>query len=80
MNNQSEIEQKEPIVVGFFNPQHAKSRMLDLYYNFFVKHCDVVKFEQPEMDTLQPILHYPSTTRMIVPDQQWKTSATLFAK
>ena len=31
----SEIEHREPIIVGFFILQYAKLRMLDLYYNFF---------------------------------------------
>ena len=30
-----EIEQREPINVGFFILQYAKLRMLELYYNFF---------------------------------------------
>ena len=30
----SEIEQREPIIVGFFILQYAKLRMLELYYNF----------------------------------------------
>ena len=33
----SEIEQREPIIVGFFILQYAKLRMLELYYNFFKK-------------------------------------------
>ena len=35
-----EIEQREPIIVGFFILQYAKLRMLELYYNFFKKFCD----------------------------------------
>ena len=31
----SEIEHREPIIVGFFILQYAKLRMLELYYNFF---------------------------------------------
>ena len=46
-----EIEQKEPIIVRFFNLQYAKLRMLELYYNFFTRFCDVNKFEELEMDT-----------------------------
>ena len=37
----STIEQREPIIVGFFILQYAKMRMLELYYNFFGKFCDV---------------------------------------
>ena len=32
-----EIEQRVPIIVGFFILQYAKLRMLELYYNFFKK-------------------------------------------
>ena len=47
----STIEHKELIIVGFYILQYAKLRMLELYYNFFVKVCDVNKFEDIEMDT-----------------------------
>ena len=47
----STIEHCEPIIVGFFILQYAKLRMLELYYNFFDKFCDVNKFEELEMDT-----------------------------
>ena len=30
----SEIEHREPIIVGFFILQYAKLRMMELYYNF----------------------------------------------
>ena len=33
----SEIEHKEPIIVGFSILQYTKLRMLQLYYNFFYK-------------------------------------------
>ena len=45
------IEHKEPIIVGFFILQYAKLRMLELYYNFFTRFCDVDKFKELEMDT-----------------------------
>ena len=45
------IEHKEPIIVGFLILQYAKLRLLELYYNFFTKFCDVNKFEGLEMDT-----------------------------
>ena len=35
------IEHREPIFDGFFILQYAKLRMLELYYNFFDKFCDV---------------------------------------
>ena len=47
----AQIEHKEPIIVGLFNLQYAKLRMLELYYNFFNRFCDVNKFEALEMDT-----------------------------
>ena len=45
------IEHREPIIVGFFILQYAKLRMLELYYNFFERFCDVNKLEELEMDT-----------------------------
>ena len=47
----SEIEHREPIIVGFFILQYAKLRILELYYNFFKKLCDTDKYEELEMDT-----------------------------
>ena len=47
----STIEDREPIIVGFFILQYAKLRMLELYYNFFDKFCDVNILEGMEMDT-----------------------------
>ena len=45
------IEHREPIIVGFFILQYAKLRMLELYYNFFDKFCDVNKYEELEINT-----------------------------
>ena len=47
----SEIEHREPILVGFFILQYAKMRMLELYYNFFEKLSDTEKYEEIEKDT-----------------------------
>ena len=47
----AQIEHKEPIIVGFLILQYAKLQMLELYYNFFTRFCDVNKFEELEMDT-----------------------------
>ena len=47
----SEIEYREPIIVGFFILQYAKLRMLELYYNFFKRFCDTEKYEELEIDT-----------------------------
>ena len=49
--SKSTIEHREPIIVGFFILQYAKLRMLEIYYNFFEKFCDVNKFEELEIDT-----------------------------
>ena len=46
----AQIEHKEPIIVAFFIPQYAKLRMLELYYNFFTRFCDVNKFQELEVD------------------------------
>ena len=47
----SEVEHREPIIVGFFILQYAKLRMLDLYYSFFKTFCDTDMYEELEMDT-----------------------------
>ena len=47
----AQVEQKEPIIVGFFNLQYAKRLKLELYYSFCTKFCDVDKLEEMEMDT-----------------------------
>ena len=47
----SEIEHREPIIVGFFILQYAQLRMLELYYIFFKKFCYTEKYEEVEMDT-----------------------------
>ena len=47
----SEIEHREPLLVGFFIVQYARLRMLELYCNFFKKFCDAGKYEELEMDT-----------------------------
>ena len=44
------LNTKKPIIVGFF-VQYVKLRMLDPYYNFFSKFCDMNKFEELDMDT-----------------------------
>ena len=47
----AQIEHKEATIVCFSILQYAKLRMLELYYNFFTRFCDVNKFEVLEMDT-----------------------------
>ena len=47
----AETEHKEPLIVRFIILQYAKRRMLELYYNFFTRFCDVNKFEELEIDT-----------------------------
>ena len=46
----AQIERKEPILVGFSILQYAKLRLLELYYNFFTRFCDVNKIEELEKD------------------------------
>ena len=46
----AQIEHKEPVIVGFFILQYAKLQILELYYNFFTRFCDVNKFEVLEVD------------------------------
>ena len=52
----SELEHREPIIVGFFILQYAKLRMLELYHNFFKKFCHTEKYDELEMDTDSPYL------------------------
>ena len=47
----AQIEHEEPIIVGFFILQFAKLQMLELYYNFLTRFCDVNTLEKSEMDT-----------------------------
>ena len=47
----AQIEHKEPIIVGSFILQYAKLRLLELYYNFFTRFCDMNEFEELEMGT-----------------------------
>ena len=46
-----EIEHKETNFVGFFILQDAKLRLLEIYYYFFDKYCEVAKFEELGLDT-----------------------------
>ena len=46
-----EIEDWEPIIVGFSILQYAKLRMLEHFYYFFERFCDSDKFEEIEIDT-----------------------------
>ena len=47
----AESEHRELIIVGFFILQYAKLGILELYYNFFERFCDVNKFKDLEKDT-----------------------------
>ena len=47
----ADVEHKEPVIVGFFILQYAKLRMIELYYNLFLKFCYFNSFEVMEMDT-----------------------------
>ena len=60
----AQIEHKEPIIASFFILQYAKLRMLELYYNFFTRFCDINKFENLEKDT--DLLY------LVLPTKNWK--------
>ena len=68
----SEIEHREPIIVGFFILQYAKLRLLELYYNFFKKFYDTDKYEELEMDTdsLYLTLSEENWEDVIVPEKR----------
>ena len=65
---EADVEHKEPIIVGFFNLQYAKLRMLEINYNFFQKFCDFNSFEEMEMDYLA--LAHDSLEDCIKPDMR----------
>ena len=73
----SEIEHREPIIVGFFILQYPKLRMLELYYNFFKKFCDTEKYEELEMDTdsLYLALSEENSEDIILPEKrnEWES-------
>ena len=48
--SQAQIENKDPISVAFFILQYAKLRKLELCHNFLTNICDVIKFEEMELD------------------------------
>ncbi len=70
------VQHNEPIVVGFFILQYAKLRMLELYYNFFVRYCEPNLYEEIEMDTdsLYLALGKENIEECIRPDmkQKWQ--------
>ena len=68
----SEIEHREPIIVGFFILQYAKLRMLEFYYNFFKNFFDNDKYEELEMDTDSLFLALSEETLedVIVPEKR----------
>ena len=45
------LNTKKTITVGFFILQNATLRVIELYYIFFDKFCDVTKFQGLEIDT-----------------------------
>ena len=73
-----EIEHKEPIIVEFC-PAKCKIENTRALLQVFDKYCDVEKFKDLEMDTdsLYPVF-FPIMTCMIVSDQQWNKSGTLY--
>ena len=67
----SEIEHREPIIIGFFNLQYAKLRMLELHLNFFKTFCDTEKYEELEMatDSLYLALSDENLEDIILPEK-----------
>ena len=47
----TQTEHNEPTVEGSLTLQYAELRLLELYYNFFLKVCDVDKLEELEKGT-----------------------------
>ena len=68
----SEIEHREPIIVGFFILQYAELRMLELFYNFFKKYCDTEKYEELELDT-------DSLEDIFLPEKQKRKGSNTFS-
>ena len=68
----SEIEHREPIIVGFFILQYAKLRMLEFHYIFFGKFCDTDMYEEFKMDTdsLYLALSEENLEDAILPDKR----------
>ena len=66
----STIEHREPIIVGCFILQYAKLRILELYYNFFDKFCDLNKFEEMDTDSLYLPLAEEKLYDCIKPDKR----------
>ena len=75
----SENEQREPIIVGFFILQYAQLRVLELFYNFLKKFCDTKKYEELEMDTdsLYSTLSEENLEDVILPEERNEWEATL---
>ena len=77
----SEIEHREPIIVGFFILQYAELRILELYYNFFRKFCDTEKYEELEIDTdsLYLALSEKNLEDIILPEKrnEWEAIRSL---
>ena len=74
------IEHKEPIIVRFFILQYAKLRMLELFYNFFKKFCDIDQYEELEMDTdsLYLALSEEILDGVVLPEAEWDQLRSTF--
>ena len=72
----SEIEHREPIIVGFLILQYAHLRMFELH-NFFKKFCDTEKYVELEMETdsLYLALSVESLEDIILPEKrnEWES-------
>ena len=67
-----EIEQREPIIVGFFILQYAKLRRLEICCNFSKKFCDTDKYDELEMhtDSLYLALSQKNLEEVILPEKR----------
>ena len=70
----SEIDHREPILVGFFILQDAKLRVLEFYYKFFEKFCVTEKFEELELeidtDSLYLALSEENLEDIVLPEKK----------
>ena len=75
----SEIEHREPIIVGFFILQYAQLRMFVFYYIFFQKFRVTEKYEELEMDTdsLDLVLLEKNLEDIILPEKRNEWEAIL---
>ena len=78
----SEIEHRQPIIVGFFILEYAKPRILKLYSNFLKMFCDTEKYEEHEMDTdsLYLALSEENLEQIFLPERRNEWESNTFAR